>query len=379
MSLVLTDEQTLLRDGAERFLAENAPISQRRRLRDDDVPEGYDPATWKAMADMGWAGVLIPEEHGGVGLGHVEAGLIAEQMGRTLTASPYLSTAVLGAAALTRHGTAAQRAEWLPRMAAGEALTALAVDETRRHAPERIETRAERHGNGFRLSGAKTFVADAHVADAIIVSARTSGDADDEDGATLFLVPAGAEGVTVERTRMVDDRNAGRVRLENVELDADAVIGEVDRGGEALRAVLNAGRAALAAEMLGAAGEAFSRTVAYIKERRQFGRPVGSFQALQHRAAHLHAETELGRSIVLKALQALDAEDPDAELLTAAAKAKLGQVAQLAAQEAVQFHGGVGMTDEFDIGFFMKRVRVAEAHLGDSNFHAERFARMRGY
>ncbi|MFT7390485.1 MAG: alkylation response protein AidB-like acyl-CoA dehydrogenase [Paracoccaceae bacterium] len=373
MSLVLSQEQTMLRDAAAGYLADHAPVAQLRRLRDDDVADGFDRATWAAMAEMGWAGVLIPEDHGGVGLGMLEAGLIAEEMGRTLTASPFLSTAVLGATALVRHGSAAQRAEWLPRIAAGTALTALAVDESRRHVPETVATRARRHGNGFRLNGAKTFVIDAHVADALLVSARTAA------GITLFLVPAGTPGVTVDRTRMVDERNAGRVTLSDVDLTADAVLGDVDGGAAVLRTVLNAGRAALAAEMSGAAQEATARSIAYIKDRTQFGARVGSFQALQHRAAHLYTETELGRSIVMKALMALDADAPDAELLVSAAKAKLGQVAQLAAREAVQFHGGVGMTDAVDIGFFMKRIRAAEAHLGDANFHADRFARLRGY
>jgi len=379
MSLVLSDEQVMLKDSADGFLAEHAPVAQMRRLRDEDAPDGFDRATWALMADMGWAGVLIPEDMGGVGLGMVEAGLIAEAMGRTLTGSPFLSTAVLGATALVRFASPAQQREWLPRMASGIALTALAVDEGPRHMPERVETRATRHGNGFRLTGTKTFVADAHVADMLIVSARTSGAATDADGVTLFLVPANAPGVTIDRTRMVDERNAGRVTFDTVDLTGDAVLGAVDGGAGPLARVLNAGRAVLAAEMSGAAQESFARSMDYIKQRKQFGSSVGSFQALQHRAAHLYTETELGRSIVLKSLKALDADAPDADLLVAAAKSKLGQVAQLAAREAVQLHGGVGMTDAIDIGFFMKRVRTAEAMLGDSNQHADRFARLKGY
>jgi alkylation response protein AidB-like acyl-CoA dehydrogenase len=379
MSLVLSDEQTLLKDSAEGFLAEHAPVAQLRRLRDEDNVDGFDRGAWAKMAEMGWAGVLIPEDMGGVALGMVEAGLIAEAMGRNLTASPFLSTAVLGAVALAKYGSPAQQAAWLPRMAAGDALTALAVDETRRHNPAHVETWAERHGNGFRLTGAKTFVVDAHVADALIVSARTSGAAGDEGGVTLFLVPCDAAGVTVDRTRMVDDRNAGRVTFDAVDLTGDAVIGTVGMGAAPLARVLDAGRATLAAEMSGAAQETLARSITYIKERKQFGKIVGTFQALQHRAAHLYTETELGRSIVLKSLQALDNDAPDAPLLVAAAKAKLGQVAQLAAKEAVQLHGGVGMTDAIDIGFFMKRARGAEMHLGDSNLHADRFARMKGY
>ncbi len=379
MALVLTEEQQMLRDAARGFLTEHAPVSQLRRLRDEGDADGFDRATWAEMAGMGWAGVLVPEEHGGVGLGHVEAGLIAEEMGRTLTASPFLSSAVLGTTALAGFGSAAQQAGWLGRIAAGAAITALAIDEGRKHAPATVATTAERAGNGFRLNGAKSFVMDAHVADAMIVSARTSGEIADETGITLFLVPTDAAGVSTERTMMVDSRNAGRVVLEDVEVTADAVLGEVDQGHDALTKVLATGRATLAAEMSGAAQESLGRAVDYVKERSQFGQIVASFQALQHRAAHLYAETEMGRSIVFKALRALDESDPEAGLLATAAKAKMGQVAQLAAREAVQFHGGIGMTDEADIGFFMKRIRVAEAWMGDTNYHVEAFARMKGY
>ncbi len=376
MPLILTEEQEMLRDAARGFLSENAPISQLRALRDDGNGDGFDRATWAQMADMGWSGVLVPEEQGGVALGHVEAGLIAEEMGRTLTASPFLSSSVLGAAALTG---SPQHADRLQGIASGKTITALAIDETRRHAPARVETTAERHGNGFRLNGAKTFVVEAHVADALIVSARTSGAPADPDGITLFLVPNDAAGLTADRTAMVDSRNAGRVLLENVEVTADAVLGEVDHGHTLLTKVLTTGRAVLAAEMSGSAQESLGQSLDYLKDRKQFGQIVASFQALQHRAADLYTEIEMGRSLVLKALQALDAGDADAELLSTAAKAKMGWVAQQATQEAIQFQGGIGMTDAADIGFFMKRIRVADAWMGDANYHTEQFARMQGY
>lgn len=377
MPLVLTEEQEMLRDAARGYLSANAPIAQLRRLRDETSPDGFDRTTWTEMAGMGWTGVLVPEAAGGVGLGFLEAGLIAEEMGRTLTASPFHSAAVMGAVALREFG--ASHADLLAGIATGHAITALAVDEGRRHAPATVATTGDRAGNGFRLNGAKTFVAEAHVADHLIVSARTAGGPDDPDGITLFLVPADTAGLESERTDMVDSRNSGRVRLDNVEVTADAVLGEVDRGHRALGRILSAGRATLAAEMAGSAQESLNRSLDYLKERRQFGQVVASFQALQHRAADLYTEIEMGRSIVLKALQALDADDPEAGLLVTAAKAKLGRVAQQAAREAIQFHGGIGMTDAADIGFFLKRVRVAEAWLGDANFHAEAFARMNGY
>jgi len=379
MAMVLNEEAGMLKDAARGFLADSAPIAQLRKLRDTDNADGFDRKTWAAMAEMGWTSVLVPEAHGGVEMGHVAAGVIAEEMGRTLTASPFLSTAIMGATALSRFGSDGQKGEWLPRIAAGEAITAIAIDEGRKHNPSNVATKAERAGNGFKLSGRKSFVAEGHVADMMIVSARTAGGEAEAEGVSLFLVPIDAAGVSVERIKTVDSRNFATVTLDGVEVTADAVLGEVDGGLAALEAVLDAGRAGLSAEMSGSAQECLASTVGYLKERKQFGQIIGTFQALQHRAAHLYSEVELGKSIVLKALQTLDAAPDHAAMMVSAAKAKLGQVAQLAAQEGVQMHGGMGMTDEFDIGFFMKRIRVTEALYGDANYHAEKFARMRQY
>ncbi|WP_323761053.1 acyl-CoA dehydrogenase [Maricaulis sp.] len=379
MAMVLNEEAGMLKDAARGFLADSAPVAQLRKLRDTDNADGFDRKTWAAMAEMGWTSVLVPEAHGGVEMGHVAAGVIAEEMGRTLTASPFLSTAIMGATALSRFGSDGQKAEWLPRIAAGEAITAIAVDEGRKHNPSNVATKAERSGNGFKLSGRKSFVAEGHVADMMIVSARTAGGETEAEGVSLFLVPIDAAGVSVERIKTVDSRNYATVTLDGVEVTADAALGEVDGGLAALEAVLDAGRAGLSAEMSGSAQECLASTVGYLKERKQFGQIIGTFQALQHRAAHLYSEVELGKSIVMKALQTLDAAPEHAAMMVSAAKAKLGQVAQLAAREGVQMHGGMGMTDEFDIGFFMKRIRVAEALYGDANYHAEKFARMRQY
>jgi alkylation response protein AidB-like acyl-CoA dehydrogenase len=379
MPMVLNEEQEMLRDAARGFLADHAPVKQLRRLRDEENADGFDRKTWQSMAEMGWAGVIVPEDHDGVAMSYQAAGLIAEEMGRTLTASPYLSTAIMGATALSQFGSAGQKSEWLPRIAAGKALMAVAVDEGRKHAPSTVVTKAERSGNGFKLTGEKTFVADGSVADGLIVSARTEGAEDDEAGITLFLVPRDADGVSVAGKSLVDSRNSATVTLGGVELTADAVIGEVDAGYQPLEQVLNAGRAGLASEMSGSAQACLAQTVSYLKERKQFGKIIGSFQALQHRASHLYAEIELAKSIVMKSLQMLDTAPGMATMMVSAAKAKLGQVAQLSAQEAVQMHGGIGMTDEFDIGFFIKRIRVAESLYGDSNFHTERYARIRGF
>ncbi|HAD37728.1 MAG TPA: acyl-CoA dehydrogenase [Gammaproteobacteria bacterium] len=379
MAMLLTDEQNMLRDAARGFLQASAPIDQLRRLRDEASSDGYDRDTWKSMAEMGWSGVLIPEDHGGVAMGHVAAGVIAEEMGRTLTASPFLSTAVMGAIAVAGYGSASQREQWLSKIADGTTNVAVAVDEDRSHSPGLVTTSAQASDRGFRISGGKSFVADGHVADLILVSARSSGGVRDENGISLFLVPRDCAGLTIERQMMVDSRNSATVQFDGVEVDFDALVGEAGAGYAVLEHVLDAGRACLAAEMLGSAQECLAQTIDYLSTRRQFDRTIGSFQALQHRAAHLFTEIEIGRSAVMRALQALDAASNDRQLIVSVAKSKVGRVAQLAAQEAIQMHGGIGMTDEFNIGFFLKRVRVAEALYGDANFHADKFARMRNY
>lgn len=372
MPLILTEEQAMLQEAADGFLAENAPIAHLRKLRDDRDADGVSRDLWRAFGEMGFAGVIIPEEHGGAGLGAVEAGVIAESLGRTLTPSPFMGSAVLSAKVLADGGSQAQQA-WLPKIAAGEAILSLAVDEGAKHAPAKIATRAERAGNGFRLNGAKGFVLDGHVADALIVVAKA------EEGTTLFLVDPQAAGVEIERTVMVDAHNAARVVLNDVAVDADAVIGEVGNGEALLNGALALGRACAASSLTGAGDQAFKITLEYLRTRKQFGKLIGEFQALQHRAAHLFTELELARAATLGALQALDAGREDADLAASIAKAKAGRVAELAVQEAVQMHGGVGMTDEFDVGLFMKRARVLNELLGDAGFHSERLARAQGF
>ena len=379
MPLVVNEEQEMLRDAARGFLAEKAPVSALRALRDAGDETGFSRDLWKEMAEMGWAGILVDEARGGADFGFVGAGLIAEEMGRTLTASPFLSTSVLAATALGKFANDAQKDEHLPKIASGDLLMALAVDEGNKHGPAKTALKGEKSGNGFKLSGEKAFVADGHVADKLIVAARTGGAPGEEAGLTLFLVDADAKGLEIERTEMVDSRNAARLVLDNVEADGDAVLGAVDGGYEALEGVLSAGRAALAAEMSGASQAAFDMTTTYLKERKQFGALIGSFQALQHRAAHLYCEIELVKSVTLKALQDLDENFGFAGMSCTLAKAKVGDVAKRVSQEALQMHGGIGMTDEYDIGFYMKRIRVAQEMFGDAAFHADRIARLRGF
>jgi alkylation response protein AidB-like acyl-CoA dehydrogenase len=378
MPLLLNEEQTMLRDSARGFIGNKAPISHFRELRDAKDATGFSRDYWRTFSEMGFAGLLVPEAFGGSGLGAVEAGVVMEEIGRTLMPSPFLSTGVLGVSAL-KAGSDAQKAEYLTGIANGALLTALAIDEGAKHRPLQMALKAARSGNGFKLNGAKAFVVDGHTADLLIVAARSAGAPGEREGLTLFLVDPKAKGIALERTAMVDSHNAARITFENVEVTADSVLGDVDQGGALLEGVLNIGRGAVAAEMVGLSDEVFGRTVTYLKERKQFGKLIGEFQALQHRAAHLYTEIEVTRAAVLKALQLIDDGAPTAPAAIAVAKAKAGTTATLAVQEGVQMHGGMGMTDQFDIGFFMKRARVCQELLGDSNYHADQLARLKNY
>ena len=375
MPLYLNEDQQMLRDTAKDFVADAAPVAQMRKLRDDKDETGFSRDLWKQFADMGFTGILIGEDQGGLGLGHVEAGVVLEEIGRNLSPSPFLQTAVAAVEALkgTPH---AER--WFPGILKGEAVVGLAIDEGAKHRSG-VGLKAERAGNGFRLTGAKQFVASGHVADMLIVAARTAGSADDADGVTLFAVPKDAAKLTATPERLADASLASRIEFDGVEVDADAVIGEVDAGRTPLDRLLRAGRAGAAAEMLGVGAGATDMTVTYLKERKQFGTLIGSFQALQHRAAHLYSEMEVARAAVLKAQQLLDAGDEKADAAVSVAKAMTGMATMLAVQEGIQMHGGIGMTDEYDIGFYMKRQRVLAELFGDANFHADRLARAAGY
>ena len=376
MPLYLTEDQTMLRDTARDFVADTAPVAHMRALRDANDPTGFSRDLWKQFAEMGFTGILIGEDHGGLGLGHVEAGIVLEEIGRNLSPSPFLATAVAAVPAL--RGTA-HADRWFPGILAGETVAALAIDEQAKHG-DAVALRAERSGNGFLLSGAKQFVAHGHVADLLIVSARTAGAPHDRDGVTLFAVPRDAAGMEATPERLADASLAARITFADVQLDADAVIGDVDGGRAALDRLLSAGRTGAAAELLGVGGGAMDLTLGYLRERKQFGVAIGSFQALQHRAAHLYSELEVARAAVLKAQQLLDADDlARADAAVSVAKAQSTLAVQLAVQEGVQMHGGIGMTDEFDIGFYMKRHRVLAELFGDANYHADRLAVLAGY
>lgn len=375
---VLTEEQTMLRDAAKGWTTDSAPVAALRKLRDSKSGKSFDPAAWAEMGQMGWAGVIIPEEHNGSAFGYLGLGLVLEETGRTLVASPLLSTALIAASALTLAGTDAQKTAWLDKIALGEAVATLAVDEGSHHAPAKAALAATRAGAGFTLNGSKTFVIDGEAADLLIVVARTSGKPGDTDGLTLFLVPGDAPGVTRAHLALADSRGAAQITFKDVSVGADAVLGEVDKGWAVLEPTLDRAYAGLAAEMLGTANAAFDITLDYLKTRTQFGQLIGTFQALQHRASKLFTDLETTRSCVEAALEAFDAGG-DTRALASLAKAKACEVLHLASNEMVQMHGGIGMTDAHDSGLYMKRARVAEALFGGASFHRDRYAKLQGF
>ena len=379
MALVINEEQQMLKESAQGFLAEHAPLSEVRKQRDAGSAAGYADNLWSQMVEMGWAAILVPEAYGGLEFGHVGMGQIVEQTGRTLTASPLFATAVLGVTAINAAGSEQQKAELLGAIASGEITTALAVDETAHHAPAQISMNASKQTGGYRLVGSKRFVVDGGTADKLVVAARTSGAAGDAQGISLFIVDRTAAGVEVERTAVTDGRNYANINFNDVEVAEAALLGEEGTGFKALSATLDVGNIYLSAELLGMAQETFDRTLQYLKERKQFGVLIGSFQALQHRAADWWSQIELCKSAVLKALQATDEGDKRAPALASIAKAKLSEVAELSTNEAIQMHGGIGMTDEYDIGFFIKRARPAQTLFGDNSYHTDRFAQLSGY
>ena len=381
MTMILNEEQTMLKDSAKEFCANNTPIAQLRKLRDEDSADGFDRGAWQAMAELGWAAIPFPEAFGGLDFGYKGLGVVTEETGRTLAASPLFATVWLGGTALNKGGSEKQKAALLPPLAAGKLLLALALEESHRHNPHAIATEAHKASGGFLLNGKKTFVLDGHVADKLLVVARTSGGSDSRAGLSLFLVDRQAAGVKVTRTRMVDSRNAANIEFDGVALGEEALVGELDKAADVLDPTLDIGRIGMAAEMLGGLQECFERTIAYLKEREQFGVPIGSFQALKHRAANMFCEVELSKSCVLEALTALDEGRSAEEVakLASLAKAKVGETYNLVSREGIQMHGGIGMTDEFDIGFFIKRAAVSEQTLGDVNFHRNRYGELEGY
>jgi len=374
---ILNEEQTMLRDAAKGWVADKAPVTALRKLRDTGGwKTGYDPAAWKEMAEMGWTGVIVPESFGGSEFGYRSLGLVLEETGRTLTASPLHATAGAAATALVLGGTDAQKEAWLTKIAAGEITAALAVDEGAHHHPASVAMKAEKTASGYSLTGIKRFIPDAADADLIVVAAHVSGTPGDTAGIRLFLVEKGAAGLSATALHSIDNRAHADLAFAVTPAE---LLGDPGAGWDVLSATLDRATALLAAEMMGTATQAFEVILDYLKTRTQFGQLIGSFQALQHRAAKLFTELELTRSCVDAALDAIDAGAKDAPALVSLAKAKANETLHLASIEMVQMHGGIGMTDAHDAGLYMKRARVAEALYGSSSYHRDRYARLGGY
>ena len=371
--LVLNEEQQLLKDSAREFLKKKSPVSALRKLRDTNDEHGYSPALWNEMMEMGWGALAFQEEYGGLDFGYFGMGIILEEMGRTLNASPMISSILMGGAAISIAGNEDQKATLLPAIAMGEKILTIALEEGPRHNPDSIHLSAQKSDGGYVLNGKKHFVMDGHIADHFVVAANT------DKGTTLFLVNKETDGVIVERVIMVDSRNSATLTLDNVTVPEENILGGVGEGKALLDQILDISRIGISAELLGVISEAFERTINYLKERKQFGVPIGVFQALQHRAAIMFCEIELCQSVVMKSLQAIDNEADNLAMMASLTKAKVSQTAKLVTNEAVQLFGGIGMTDDEEIGFFLKRARVLQQMLGDEHFHLDRFASLRGY
>ena len=379
MKLVLTEEEQFLKDTAKNFADERSPITHFRALRDNNDPLLWDKDLWSEMTKLGWPGILIPEDYGGSNFGVTGISVILNECAKTLTPSPLFATGVIGAYSITNYGTEKQKEFYLPKIVNGELTTALAIDESSHHNPADTEIIAKKQGSSFIINGKKTFVIDGASADLIILLARTSGIKGDMTGLTLFLVDANSNGIDRRKLNMADSRNYANINFQNVEIPDSDILGDLETGGETIENILDIGRIAMASEMLGNAEAAFETTLDYLKQRKQFGVLIGSFQALQHRAAEMFCEIELTKSSVMGAMKAADEGSNELQRLSSLAKTVAGETLHLVSNEAVQMHGGIGVTDEYDIGFFLKRARVAEQIFGSSKYHTERYANLSGF
>ena len=379
MALILNEEQQSLKDIAKEFLQKNAPVTHFREIRDTENELGYDQDLWKQMVDLGWSGILVPEEYGGFDFGMVGMGSIFEEMGKMLTPSPLFATGVLGASLITLGGSNSQKQNYLPQIVDGSITTALAVEESNRHSLSQINTQAIKEGANYKLTGDKTFVIDGHSASLLIVAARTGGKEGDLSGITLFLIDPQSTGVTITKTSMVDSRNSANVSFDGVIVSSENILGEENSGSGILEQVVDRAQVAISAEMLGNASQAFDLTLAYLKERKQFGSLIGTFQALQHRAAEMYSELELTKSSVIAACVAVDENSNDLTRMASLAKFKAGETNHLVTNEAVQMHGGVGVADEYDVGLYLKRARVTEHIFGNAEYHLDRYASLSEY
>ena len=379
MKLVLSEEEQFLKDTAKNFADERSPISHFRSLRDNNDPKLWDKDIWSEMVKLGWPGILIPEEFGGSNFGVTGIGVILQECAKTLTPSPLFATGVLGAYAITQFGNDDQKSNYLPKIVSGEITTALAIDETSHHEPSKTEMTAKKNDSNFILNGKKIFVIDGASADILIVLARTSGVKGDSTGLSLFILNSDMSGIESKKLDMADSRNYANISFNEVIIDESSLLGDLETAGETVESILDIGRIAMSAEMLGNAESAFEITLDYLKQRKQFGALIGSFQALQHRAAEMFCEIELTKSSVMAAMRAADENSNELQRLSSLSKTMAGETLHLVSNEAIQMHGGIGVTDEYDIGFFLKRARVAEQIFGSAKYHTERYANLSGF
>ena len=379
MKLVLSEEEQFLKVTAKNFADERSPISHFRSLRDNNDPKLWDKDIWSEMVKLGWPGILIPEEFGGSNFGVTGIGVILQECAKTLTPSPLFATGVLGAYAITQFGNDDQKSNYLPKIVSGEITTALAIDETSHHEPSKTEMTAKKNDSNFTLNGKKIFVIDGASADILIVLARTSGVKGDATGLSLFILNSDTSGIETKKLDMADSRNYANISFNEVIIDESSLLGDLETAGETVESILDIGRIAMSAEMLGNAESAFEITLDYLKQRKQFGALIGSFQALQHRAAEMFCEIELTKSSVMAAMRAADENSNELQRLSSLSKTMAGETLHLISNEAIQMHGGIGVTDEYDIGFFLKRARVAEQIFGSAKYHTERYASLSGF
>ena len=379
MKLILTEEQQFLKDTAKSFSRDKTPTNHFRKLRDDNSSKCWDDSIWQEMVQLGWSGILVPEDFGGSDFGVAGISVIMQELGKTLTPSPLLATAVLGVSTIKLLGSGEQKNMYLPKIVSGEITAALAIDEGSHHSPFNIEASATLEGDNWVLNGQKVFVIDGASADIILIVARTSGKAGESNGLSVFVADKNSAGLEISRIATADCRNYANITMNNLSLNQNTLLGEIDVAGEIVEKVLDLGRIAIASEMLGNTEEAFEITVSYLKERKQFGVAIGSFQALQHRAAKMFCEIELTKSAVMAAMHAADENSNELERLSSLAKFQAGETLHLVSNEAIQMHGGIGVTDEYDIGFYLKRARVAEQIFGTSEYHQARYANISGF
>src|SRR5271170_6881455 len=376
MDIGFTDEQELLRETARKFLdSECDSRFVRARMAE---PAAVTDAFWQKLAEQGWLGIVYPEEDGGSGLGLVDLVVLMEEMGRRVMPGPFLSTVLLGGAAIAEAGSRAQRSEWLPRIAAGETKAALAWTEPAlRWDAAGITLPARETGGGFILSGSKLFVGDAHLADVLVVAARTRDGSTMADGVSLFLAPQGTSGLSISVMPTIDDtRKLCEVQFDNVVLPAPALLGELNEGWAPLSRVVTRATVALCAEMCGGAQQVLDMTVEYAKLRVAFGKPIGSYQGVKHQAADMLVALENAKSLTYYAAWAVDQGLDEALLAVSMAKAAASDMSRKVAGTGIQLHGGIGMTWEHDLQLYFKRAKASEVAFGDATWHRERVAQL---